>query len=720
MNQGARKIYRFAEFDVDVRKRMILRDGKPLKINAKAFDLLVVLIENNKNILGKDEILGRVWEGNLIEENNLTVQISKIRKILHDTKDNPRFLKTIPGNGYCFTADVSLLDENADAPENHVESSDKAALIGGNELSQTPKASSKTSYGLIILLTGIIVFAAAFLLTQRNDSKNILFQNIKPQPLTAQSKIKKTAISPDGKYFAYVLAESKGESIWLQQINSPHAIPVVPATEARIWGLTFAPDGKEILYAVFSENNPDLILQRVSTLGGRIEQVKKDVGGFAGFSPDGQKFAFVTSIASRGKTFLKIANADGSEERTLTERNSTTGFEIAGNTISWSPDGSLIAAIVKDETAMKIIGLNSNNGGLQEICGKYWTKVRDVAWLRDGSGLILTAAEAHSKPLQLWHIEYPGGEVRQITDDLDSYENLSISADNSILVVRANQSGNLSVANDDGNIEKTETIATQSGGFKGFVWLSANELAFISSADGSNNIWQINIDGSGKKQLTRDANILHEIDFSEAGNYFVFDSDRVGKVNLWRVDADGNSPRRLTEGEGEGFPSISKDGSLVVYQNGVVYGKSGIRKVKPDGTEDREIYPKSGIRPQISPDGKRVAFFLPDNISKTEARWKIVVASLETGEILRKIDFPPTAVQRFLCWTHDGQSIAFVDDKAGESLIIVQPLNESKTFVKFADISGKIESFAWSTDGKKLAVNSSIEFRDAVLIKANN
>src|SRR5688500_8486413 len=110
MNKVVKKVYRFSEFELDTGKRILLHQGVPLKINAKAFDLLVLLIENNGTILGKDEILGQVWEGNLIEENNLSVQISKIRKLLNDTKENPKFLKTISGRGYCFTANLAEID----------------------------------------------------------------------------------------------------------------------------------------------------------------------------------------------------------------------------------------------------------------------------------------------------------------------------------------------------------------------------------------------------------------------------------------------------------------------------------------------------------------------------------------------------------------------------------------------------------------------------------
>jgi DNA-binding winged helix-turn-helix (wHTH) protein/TolB-like protein/Flp pilus assembly protein TadD len=79
---------------------------KQIPLNAKAFDLLVFLVENAGRVLGKDEIMEGVWEGQFVEEANLTVQISTLRKALNENKEAPRFLVTVPGKGYKFVAEV--------------------------------------------------------------------------------------------------------------------------------------------------------------------------------------------------------------------------------------------------------------------------------------------------------------------------------------------------------------------------------------------------------------------------------------------------------------------------------------------------------------------------------------------------------------------------------------------------------------------------------------
>lgn len=111
MNETKQQIYKFDKFQLDVTNRRLMRDEKPVQLPAKAFDLLKTLVENSGQLVGKDEIFSRVWQDQIVEESNLTVHISQIRKALSETKKNPRFIETVPGYGYRFVGDVSNLED---------------------------------------------------------------------------------------------------------------------------------------------------------------------------------------------------------------------------------------------------------------------------------------------------------------------------------------------------------------------------------------------------------------------------------------------------------------------------------------------------------------------------------------------------------------------------------------------------------------------------------
>src|SRR5438067_1623054 len=87
-------------------KRQLLREGEVVPLYSKAFDLLLVMVQNGGRDLTKDELLETVWPGQMLEEANLTVNMSAVRKALGEKAVRPRYIVNIPGRGYRFVADV--------------------------------------------------------------------------------------------------------------------------------------------------------------------------------------------------------------------------------------------------------------------------------------------------------------------------------------------------------------------------------------------------------------------------------------------------------------------------------------------------------------------------------------------------------------------------------------------------------------------------------------
>lgn len=99
------KIYRFRNFYLNPTERRLIKNGQFLDLTTKSFDVLQLLIENGNEIVTKDEILGKVWNGSFVEEGNLPVHISKLRRLLDEAK-NQTFIETVQGSGYRFVAPV--------------------------------------------------------------------------------------------------------------------------------------------------------------------------------------------------------------------------------------------------------------------------------------------------------------------------------------------------------------------------------------------------------------------------------------------------------------------------------------------------------------------------------------------------------------------------------------------------------------------------------------
>ena len=102
--------YAFGPFVVDLVKRTLSREGRPVPITSKTFDVLVVLLEHRDHIVSKDELLNRVWPDTAVNENNLARQISSLRRALGQRPDQHDFVVTVPGNGYRFVAVQNVQD----------------------------------------------------------------------------------------------------------------------------------------------------------------------------------------------------------------------------------------------------------------------------------------------------------------------------------------------------------------------------------------------------------------------------------------------------------------------------------------------------------------------------------------------------------------------------------------------------------------------------------
>lgn len=113
--------YRFGRFKLNPDTRRLLADGDQVPLGARAFDVLIALVERRERVVTKDELLELVWPGLVVEENNLSVQISALRKAL-----GPHAIATIPGRGYRFTATVEA--DSAPAPSEPSDAIERQSL----------------------------------------------------------------------------------------------------------------------------------------------------------------------------------------------------------------------------------------------------------------------------------------------------------------------------------------------------------------------------------------------------------------------------------------------------------------------------------------------------------------------------------------------------------------------------------------------------------------
>ena len=147
------RFFEFGPFRIDPRERMLLRNGDPVPITPKAFDILLLLVENRGHTLSKDELIERIWPDSFVEPSNLNRNVSTLRNILGEDSQNARFIKTFPKRGFRFDAEVKEVFD------------DSAASAASGSTHKFDKFSDMTSVLLrrkmLLILGGCILIAVA-------------------------------------------------------------------------------------------------------------------------------------------------------------------------------------------------------------------------------------------------------------------------------------------------------------------------------------------------------------------------------------------------------------------------------------------------------------------------------------------------------------------------------------------------------------------------------
>lgn len=156
VSEANKATYTFDGFRLDAGKRLLFGpEGTQIPLMPKAFEILQHLVSNSSRIVEKDELMDKIWPDTAVEENNLTQNISAIRKALGERHKENRFIATIPGRGYKFVAEVEVADSVDATPENDAERSlpDMATV-----------RMNRTRTALGVLLVAAVVVVSAFLL----------------------------------------------------------------------------------------------------------------------------------------------------------------------------------------------------------------------------------------------------------------------------------------------------------------------------------------------------------------------------------------------------------------------------------------------------------------------------------------------------------------------------------------------------------------------------
>ncbi len=558
------------------------------------------------------------------------------------------------------------------------------------------------------------------------------YANASVASLTSSGDVVMVAISPDGKYLAYISNKFGKFSLWVRQIAVANAVEIVAPTATYLLNVEVTPDGNYLDYLQVGQGELLGTVFRVPILGGTPQRLVEKVFFGVSYSPDGKQLAYTKSDFEKEESALMVANFDGSEAHKLATRKMSmlSGYYVMA---AWSPDGKKIASFVIDPTVdgqnYKLVEVDTTSGAEKPIKGGGWRQINNMRWLPDGSGLLLAALRKSATQAQLWVVSYPEGNIRKISNDLSEYESVAVTADgNAIAAVQLNMSSEIWVGPSDAPDKAQQVSNGRLDGKNGVAWTRDGHVIYAGDHAENWDLFQIDADGGNERRLTFGDRLHESPTGCEGGKSVVFDSNSSGVLHLWRLDLQSGAETQLTKGLGEFGPACAGDGEWVYYGQAVEGGNTYIYKMPAKGGAAVKVDDRVTVAgPLLTLDGKRVLF---PGIGKKGVVGMIV--ELETGkkeagiELAVQMD-PYVKVAR---WSADGKDVVVVDvrsgasnlwafqlaagsGEAGEKRNAAQAEPKQLTFYK----SGMIWDFNWSQDAKKVAIARGANASDVVLFK---
>lgn len=718
MSTEEKRVYEFGPFRLDSIERLLLRDGAPVSVAPKVFHTLVALVERNGRLVEKEELLREIWPDSFVEEANLSMNVSAARRALGEGPGEHRYIETVSKRGYRFVASVRVLSNGSAHGDGNGAYAD---VVRVPEPAAVPEVAAiragcwrrraAIAAGLVVLIAATVAVTLAISWRLDRRPAGLDFQKMHFERVAGTGKVVNAVISPDGKYLAQVASDGPRAGLSIRHVGTARTVELVPPADVTYEHVTFSPDGAFIYYVVYDSEL--VAAYRIPALGGAPARIAENVDRAIDVSPDGSRVAYVRVNGIFEESEVVVADADGSDARTVYVRRRPEPL-LFGNA-AWSPDGKRIVCVALVGAAPDLVSLleiDVESGATRPLGVSRWKVVERVAWTPDGEGVALAALPegAAGEPFQIWYVSYPDGMVRRITNDLNSYRDLSLTSDGSTIVsVQSNSRSRIDIVASKGDAAATRHLEPGSStmdGMQGIAWAPDGRIVYLSWGSGNCDIWTTNVDGTGVVQVTCDAYRESGPEVTPDGRYIVYTSNRGGGMGIWRVEIGGGTPTRLTSGPKDARPMCSPDGW--VYFTRRVEETSRFYKVRIDGGDPVELFDATIGWAALSPDGTMLAGIGiqhdDDAAAADDSPYvPICVVSTSDGREIERLRPELLIAWSSLRWSPDGRGLTYVATRDGVSNVWLLPVGGGAPRPLTDFETDYTANAAWSPDGTQLA-----------------
>jgi Tol biopolymer transport system component/DNA-binding winged helix-turn-helix (wHTH) protein len=690
------RLVRFGGFEVDLRAGELREDGAKLKLSGQPFQVLTILLEQPGEVVTREELQKRLWPDTFVDvDHNLNTAINKIREVLGDSAESPRFVETLPRRGYRFIATVDGSSHgraNPAAAETAVVSAPTANRTSG----RYPSGSKILGYSIAALLM-LMGFSVPWMVHKSPPHAQRALTR-----LTFDDGLQFGATwSPDGRYIAYSSDRGGKLNIWVKQVSGGDPIQITKG-EGNNWQPDWSPDGRYIAYR--SEGGEGGLFVIPALGGAGLEQRISFFGYHPRWSPDSSKILFQTHFTwldANDKFY--VAQVDGGEPREILAQNMAER-DLWPASAMWHPDGKRVTVWV-DRTgryserspAFWTIPIGGGPAIKSDIAPAIEEQLREVAvtgvmgewpvdftfaWAPDGKAIYFERAYRGTR--NIWKLVMDPETLRataieRLTTGAGPDTEVAVSRDGTRLAFTAKSEHvrtwlfpfDLSRSRLSGQGEPV----TSSGGRAVVPTLSRDgkKLAFCVERAGSWELWQKSLTDGHEAPIISDEYVRDSAQWSPDGEHLAYQREKPDEHQLMMWSADTRIEEPLASMSATGWQLVSDwspDGKALLVSQGTdthlfevwlvpiadaPHAETAAKKIISSPTSN--VY-----QAHFSPDGQWIAFETAAD-TPTGVDSAVYVTRAAGGPWIRlghgkNWDDKPR-------WSPDGKTIYFISGRSG-------------------------------------------------------
>jgi DNA-binding winged helix-turn-helix (wHTH) protein/Tol biopolymer transport system component len=650
--------FEFGPFRADLLTHRLVRNGEFVALQPKAFDTLVVLLENRGRVVERAALMKTLWPDSFVEEANLTQYVFTLRKALGEQPNGQPYIETVPRRGYFFAAEAREVQEAVEV-EPAVAIRPLAAESPAGPPSHEPgswtKVATRRSLTVAALLVSVLIVASGLIWLRVRPSTAVTPQYL--QLTNYADSATSPSLSPDGRMLVFLRGAATfygPGDVYVKLLPDGQPFQLTHDGVAKM-SPVFSPDGARIAYTTVDRGSWDTWV--VPIPGGMPQRLLPNASGLSWIAEHRVMFSEIGP-----GMYMRIATAAESraDERDV-YRPPLTELGMAHRSFL-SPDRKSVLVTEMDPRGWMPCRLSSfESSSPARQVGPVPGKCTSAAWSPDGRWMYFSADAGSG--FHIWRQRFPGGEPEQITFGATEEEGIAVPSSGRSLIT--------SVGFEQSNVWLHDSAGDRQISSEGYAYTPAvspdGSTVYYLVRSGSSRdfvageLWAADVSSPRRERLLPGF-LITRYDISADGKRVVFAvRDASDKSSVWLARLDSRSPPRQLTSLDASCPLFGPDGDVFFLARD---GESQyLYRTNEGGTLSEKIIGEPVIYLiAASPDGRWLVSWIA--YSGDDSTYALVAYSTHGGEkklicTACTISGPRNPGAPMVSWTRDQQFMFF-------------------------------------------------------------